>query len=100
MLCEIVTYYELMSIKLNVIILSYPGSFMILQLNGIRLFNQENLHIFKPFPKPVRTSLSKNAVGEKEKLLAIIVFYPFIELSSIFTKFKNVICKLIEFRRV
>ena len=58
------------------------------------------------FCRPWRTNLFKT-LWEKEKLLVMSnfsfshsVFYPFEELSSIFIKFKIVVCKLFQFGRV
>ena len=69
-------------------------------------------YVVNPFPnKPwflrvCSTSLLK-ALWEKEKLLVTSnfsfshsVFYPFWELSAIFVKWKNVVCKLFQFGRV
>ena len=79
---------------------------------NLNLFEEDPANFLNPFPnKPwflraCSTSLLKT-LWEKKKLLVTSnfffshsVFYPFRELSTIFIKFKIVICKLFAFGRV
>ena len=75
------------------------------------VYNNQEIFPFNPFPntpwflRVCSTSLLKTQL-EKEELLiksnfsfSHSVFYPFREISSIFNKFKIVVCKLFKFGR-
>ena len=84
----------------------------ILDLSKMKAFAEDKIIVFNPFPNMpwflrVYSTGHMKTLWEKEKLLVTsnfsfshTIFYPFLELSTIFTKLEIVNCKLFEFGRV